>query len=249
MFVGVLTTCHTQYTSFSRCNPIYGVTSRIRFMFLLFPQEVTNQNRHSNHHRWHVTDSLERTGLSCWCLYNHKGCTYRAPVRYVTKTGSVVLLNKRKHILLSEVYCVWQVVKTPTVISNNPVLIAKAVYGVFGTAKSLEKIMGTFFKRDKSYRPLAHKHELKWTDSERIALYSTEIKIWRLRKSAESECRLLRHFFCASAWNNSFHAGRVLIKLCVCVCVCVCACVCACVRTSTYVCVWILYAIFYTHLN
>ena len=35
-----------------------------------------------------------------------KGCTYRAPVRYVTKTWSVVLLNKKIHILLSEVYCV-----------------------------------------------------------------------------------------------------------------------------------------------
>ena len=28
-------------------------------------------------------------------LQNHKGCTYRAPVRYVTKTWSVVLLNKK----------------------------------------------------------------------------------------------------------------------------------------------------------
>jgi len=30
----------------------------------------------------------------------------RAPVRYVTKTWSVVLLNKKIHILLSQVYCV-----------------------------------------------------------------------------------------------------------------------------------------------
>jgi len=83
--------------------------------------EGTNQNRHWNHHRWHATNSSERTRLSCWRLWNHKGCTYRAPVRYVTKTWSVVLLNKQKHILLSEVYCVWQVVKTQTIISNNPV--------------------------------------------------------------------------------------------------------------------------------
>ena len=33
-------------------------------------------------------------------------CTYRAPVRHVTKTWSVVLLNKKIHILLSQVYCV-----------------------------------------------------------------------------------------------------------------------------------------------
>ena len=29
------------------------------------------------------------------CLQNHKGCTYRAPATYVTKTWSVVLLNKK----------------------------------------------------------------------------------------------------------------------------------------------------------
>ena len=44
-------------------------------------------------------------------------------VRYVTKTWSVVLLNKKIHILLSQVYCAWQVVKTPTIILNNPVFI------------------------------------------------------------------------------------------------------------------------------
>jgi len=27
-----------------------------------------NQNRHWNHHRWHATNGLERTRLSCWCL-------------------------------------------------------------------------------------------------------------------------------------------------------------------------------------
>jgi len=71
MIVGVLTTCHTQYT-------------------------------------W------DRS--MCIFLFNR---TYRAPVRYVTKTWSVVLLNIKIHILLSQVYCVWQVVKNPTIISNN----------------------------------------------------------------------------------------------------------------------------------
>ena len=48
---------------------------------------------------------------------------YYKPVRYVTKTWSVVLLNKKIHILLSQVYCVWQVVNTPTIISNNRVFV------------------------------------------------------------------------------------------------------------------------------
>ena len=122
MIVGVLTICHLVLQMQSHVISFYGVTSRIRFMFLLFPRkypgtEGTNQNRHWNHHRWHA----ERTGLSCWCVLNHKGCTYRASVRCVTETGSVVIFNK-KNTLLSRVYCIWQVVKTPTIISNNPVL-------------------------------------------------------------------------------------------------------------------------------
>jgi len=31
--------------------------------------------------------------------------------------------HKKIYILLSQVYCVWQVVKTPTIISNNPVCV------------------------------------------------------------------------------------------------------------------------------
>ena len=36
--------------------------------------------------------------LSCWGLQNHKGCTYRTLIRYVTTIWSVVLLNKKKYI-------------------------------------------------------------------------------------------------------------------------------------------------------
>ena len=36
----------------------------------------------------------------CRTYIEHIGCTYRTPVRYVTKTRSVVLLNKKNQILL-----------------------------------------------------------------------------------------------------------------------------------------------------
>ena len=39
----------------------------------------------------------------CIFLFN---ITYRAPVSYVTKSWIIVLLNKKIHILLSQVYCV-----------------------------------------------------------------------------------------------------------------------------------------------
>ena len=133
MIVGVLTTCHTQYTwSRSICIFLFNRTTLQVFVtYLICALYVhplwfckhQHDNRHWNHHHWHATNSLERTRLSCWCLQNHKGCTYRAPIRYVTKTCSVVLLNKKIHILLSQVYCVWQVVWTPTIISNKPVCL------------------------------------------------------------------------------------------------------------------------------
>jgi len=55
-------------------------------------------NHHWNHHRWHATYSLEWTRLSCWYLWNHKGCTYRAPVRYVTKTWECCSIKWKKYI-------------------------------------------------------------------------------------------------------------------------------------------------------
>jgi len=72
MIVGFLTTP----TSFSRCNPIWCLSMGLRQGSGLcsssshkYPgTERTNQNRHWNHHRWHATNSLERTRLSCWCL-------------------------------------------------------------------------------------------------------------------------------------------------------------------------------------
>ena len=39
-------------------------------------------------------------------LQNHKECTYRAPVRYVTNTWSVVILNKKTYTSISSVLCV-----------------------------------------------------------------------------------------------------------------------------------------------
>ena len=53
-----------------------------------------------------IINGLDRTRLSCWCLQNHKGCTYRAPIRYVTKTCSVVPLNKKNtYTPISSVLC------------------------------------------------------------------------------------------------------------------------------------------------
>jgi len=64
------------YTIHSRCNPTWFLSMGLRQRSGLcssssrkYPgTERTNQDRHWNHHRWHATDSLERTRLSYWCL-------------------------------------------------------------------------------------------------------------------------------------------------------------------------------------
>ena len=43
------------------------------------------------------------------------------------------LIHRCNYILLSQVYCVWQVVKTPTIILNNPVYSHQLVVGFSGT--------------------------------------------------------------------------------------------------------------------
>jgi len=69
MIVGVL-------TSFFRCNPMWflsmGLCQRsglCSYSSRKYPgTEGMNQNCHWNHHRWHATNSLERTRLLCWSL-------------------------------------------------------------------------------------------------------------------------------------------------------------------------------------
>jgi len=70
MIVGVLKTCHTQYTwDRSICMGLRQGSGLCSSSSRKYPgTEVTNQNRHWNHHRWHATDSLERNRLSRWCL-------------------------------------------------------------------------------------------------------------------------------------------------------------------------------------
>jgi len=74
MIVGVLTTCHTQYTwDRSICIFLFLSVGLHQGSGLCFSSSrkyprTENQNHHWNHQRWHATNSLERTRLLCWCL-------------------------------------------------------------------------------------------------------------------------------------------------------------------------------------
>ena len=155
IIVGVLTTCHLFLQMRPHVLSFYGVMSRIRFMFLLFPQVSRNW-------RYESEPPLKPSPLTCYKQFGTKSIivlmfvesqrvTYRAPARYVTKTWRVFLLNKKKPIHLSQVYCIWQVVKTRTIILNNPVFlfsnfrhVLNAVCFLLGTSTASEFYMPTF---------------------------------------------------------------------------------------------------------
>jgi len=65
------------------------------------------------------------------------------------------LIHRCNYILLSQVYCVWQVVKTPTIIFNNPVYITH----------SNTHPVGLLWRRESSpQRSLSAKHTTNKTD-------------------------------------------------------------------------------------
>ena len=74
MTVGVLTTYHTQYTWYSSIC-FYLIEQHSKFLlhnlqviYMCHLYDSTNNNMIIDNHHWHVTNSLERTRLSCWCL-------------------------------------------------------------------------------------------------------------------------------------------------------------------------------------
>jgi len=77
--------------------------------------------------------------------------------RYVTETWSVVLLNKKIHILLSQVYCVWQVVKTPKIILNNNPVHWKEINRLGMMTRELDLVFGNCWLRKHRFEILAHK--------------------------------------------------------------------------------------------
>jgi len=66
MIVGVLRTCHTQYTSFSRCNPMWFISMGLRQESGLCSSSSPQVSR--NWRLLYATNSLEQSRLSGGCL-------------------------------------------------------------------------------------------------------------------------------------------------------------------------------------
>ena len=134
MIVRVLTTCHTQYTwDSSICIFLFNRTTLQVFVTYLTGVLYV-------HPLWlckHQHDNRVRSKLFVACQWwwfqwrfaailvncapsgeKHNYCT----AHIIKENFENFLIHWCNYILLSQVYCVWQVVKTQTIILNNPVL-------------------------------------------------------------------------------------------------------------------------------
>jgi len=133
MIVGVLTTCHKQYTwDRSICIFLFNRTTLQVFITYLIGALYVHPLWFYKHlHYIRVRSQLFVACQRWWFQWRfwfvpsvpgylreeeeHKPDPWRNPAERNKK--------KKVHILVTQVYCVWQVAKTPTNISNNPVFV------------------------------------------------------------------------------------------------------------------------------
>jgi len=128
MIVRVLTTCHTQYTwDSSICIFLFNRTTLQVFVTYLTGALYMHplwfyKHQHDNPVRsTQNAFSLPLDAILVNCAPSGEMHNYCTP-HIIKENYENFLIHRCNYILLSEVYCVWQVVKTLTVIFNNPVL-------------------------------------------------------------------------------------------------------------------------------
>jgi hypothetical protein len=135
MIVRVLTTCHIQYT-WDRiiCFFLFNRTTLQFFVTYLTGALYVHALRfHKHQHDNRVRSKLFVMCQLWWfqwrfaailvnCAPSEERHNYCTP-HIIKENSENFLIYRCKYVLLSEVYCVWQVVKPPTTIFNNPVFI------------------------------------------------------------------------------------------------------------------------------
>jgi hypothetical protein len=172
MIVGVLTTCHTQYTwdrsicifLFNRTTLQVFVTYRTGTLYVRICCWTIVTDRHS----WNVSTQRTFSLLFASILVN---CAPSGEMRncctpHIKENFENFLIHRCNYILLSQVYCIWQVVQIPTIISNNPIFSVTFVNPamwisfqyIFQTPQ-----LGMFFKCTMEENPCAlHLSEYHW---------------------------------------------------------------------------------------
>ena len=123
----VLTTCHTQYTwDSSICIVLFNRTTLQVFVTYLTGALYVHHlwfYKHQHDNQVHSTQnafSLPFATILVNCAPSGEMHNYCTP-HILKENFANFLIHRCNYILLSEVYCIWQVVKTLTVILNNPV--------------------------------------------------------------------------------------------------------------------------------
>ena len=131
MIVCVLTTCHTQYTwDRSICIIVFNRTTLQVFVTYLTGALYVHHLRFYKHkHDKRVRSKLFVACQRWWFQWRFAAilvnCTpsgemhnYCIP-QIIKENFENFSIHRCNYILLSQAYCVWQVVKTPTIILNN----------------------------------------------------------------------------------------------------------------------------------
>jgi len=161
MIVGVLTTCHTQYTSDrNMCTFLFNRTTLQVFVTYLKGALYVHplwfyKHQHDNRVRSKLFVACQRwwfqwrfAAILVNCAPSGEMHNYCTP--HIRKENyENFLIHRCNYILLSQVYCVWQVVKSSTIIFNNPVYVWKII--TLGFAQVAPKRM-----RNKSYELLSN---------------------------------------------------------------------------------------------
>jgi len=127
MIVWVLTTCHTQYTSDSSICifSLYRTTLQVLVTYVKGALYVHPLWFHIHQHDNRVRSiqnafSLPFAAILVNCAPSGEMYNYCTP-HIIKENFENFLIHRWNYILLSQVYCVWQVVKIQTIILNNPV--------------------------------------------------------------------------------------------------------------------------------
>jgi len=127
--VRVLTTCHTQYTwDKSICVILFNRTTLQVFVTYLTGALYVNPlwfYKHQHDNRVRSTQnafSLPFAAILVNCAPSGGMHNYCKP-HIIKDNWELFFIHRCNYILQSQVYCVWQVVKFPTVIFNNPVFL------------------------------------------------------------------------------------------------------------------------------
>jgi len=130
MIVGVLTNCHTQYTwESSICIFLFNRTTLQVFVTYLTGALYVHHlwfYKHQHDNRVRSTQnafSLPFAAILVNCAPSGEMHNYCTP-HIIKENYENFLIHRCNYILLSQVYCVWQVVKTTTIIFKplNPEL-------------------------------------------------------------------------------------------------------------------------------